>query len=94
MREEAKIISDEEVQRVHGFANFGRMTPREVLAEGVLKYAYGYTTGHTQLSILLEHGLIRKPAPGSYRSTLTKKGQAYLRAAWPYQAMIAARAPK
>lgn len=66
------------------------MTPRQVVAEGVLKYAYGYSTGHTQLSILLEHGLIRKPKPGRYQSTLTKRGQAYLRAAWPYQHVTAA----
>lgn len=84
-----QIISDEEVARVHGYANFGDMTPREVLAEGVLKYAYGYTIGYTQLTILLEHGLIRKPKPGGYHSTLTKRGQKYLRAAWPIHNTLA-----
>jgi hypothetical protein len=80
-----ELIPDADVARVHGFANFGSMTPRQVIvAEGVLKYAYGYSSGHTQLSILLEHGLVRKPKPGSYRTTLTKRGQAYFRAAWPY----------
>lgn len=83
MKNVIEIISDAEVDRVHGRANFGGMTPREVLADGVLKYAYGYSAGYTQLTILREHGLIRKPKPGSYYSTLTKKGQEYLRAAWP-----------
>lgn len=79
----AEIISDAEVSRVHGNSNFGGMSPRDVLADGVLKYAMGYSGGHTQLCILLEHKLIRKPKPGRYFSTLTKLGQKYLRAAWP-----------
>ena len=74
------IVSDQELTDVHANANFGSMTPRDVLADGVLKYAFGYTGGHTQLMILIEHGLIRKPAPGKYYTVLTKKGQAYLRA--------------
>lgn len=77
----AEIISDDEVIRVHGHANFGpTMTPRAVVNEGVLKYAIGYHSGHTQLSILLEHGLIIKPRPGSYDANLTKKGKKYARA--------------
>jgi len=81
------IISDEAVTRVHGHANFGSMTPREVLAEGVLKYAMGYSTGHTQMCILLEHKLIQKPRPGKYHSRLTKLGQRYMRAAYPFEAL-------
>lgn len=83
-----EIISDEEVIRVHGYANFGDMTPREVIAEGVLKYAMGYTGGGTQLSILVEHKLIRRPKPGSYRSTLTVKGVQYPRAAWDFNEIV------
>jgi hypothetical protein len=86
-----KIIPEADVIRIHGYANFGAMTPREVIADGVLKYAYGYQSGHTQLMILLEHRLVRKPKPGSYRSTLTKRGQAYFRAAWPYKQIAADR---
>lgn len=74
------IITDEDIDRVHANANFGSMSKRDVVNEGVLKYAFGYTGGHTQLCILLEHGLIRKPAPGRYDSTLTKKGLRYLQA--------------
>ncbi len=74
-----EVIPDSEIEAVHG-GNFGSMTKRGVVDEGVLKYAFGYQSGHTQLQILMEHGLIRKPKAGSYYSTLTKKGQAYLRA--------------
>jgi hypothetical protein len=76
----ADIISDEEIEREH-FGNFGDMGKREVVEEGVLKYAFGYQSGYTQLALLIGHGLVRKPPPGSsYPTTLTKKGQIYLRA--------------
>lgn len=78
----SEIVTDAEIDRVHGHANFGGMGKREVVNDGVLKYAFGYTGGHTQLTILLEHGLLRKPRPGKYSSTLTRKGQRYLRAVY------------
>lgn len=74
------IISDAEIERVHGNARFGPISKRRVVNEGVLKYAFGHSTGHTLLCILLEHGLIRQPKPGAYSSTLTKKGFRYLNA--------------
>ena len=74
------IISDADLERVHGNAKFGAMSMRLIVSDGVLKYAIGYTSGHTQFRILLEHGLIRTPKPGSYRSSLTAKGRRYLRA--------------
>jgi len=76
------IISDEEITRVHGYANFGDMTPREVVNDGVRKYAVGFTGGHTQLCILMEHGLIAKPKPGKYQANLTQKGKRYARSIW------------
>jgi hypothetical protein len=82
------IIPDEEIVRVHGNANFGSLSKRKVVNEGVLKYAFGYEGGYTQLCILLEHGLIKKPKPMSYKSTLTEKGKRYLRAAFPYEKVI------
>lgn len=86
-----EIISDEEIVSVHGNANFGSdMTPREVVNEGVLKYAFGYHSGHTQLCILMAHGLITKPRPGSYDASLTKKGKRYARALASYQIIIKA----
>jgi predicted transcriptional regulator len=81
MRERVtNIISDEEIERVHGNANFGSMSKRQVVGEGVLKYAFGYDTGHTQLAILLEHGLVKKPKSMSYKTDVTEKGKRYLRA--------------
>ena len=74
----AAIISDDEIARVHGHANFGpTITPREVVNEGVRKYAVGYQSGYTQLTILREHGLITQPRPGSYAANLTQKGKRY-----------------
>lgn len=72
------IISDEEVERIHAHANFGSMTPREVLEDGVRKYAVGYNGGFTQMTILREHGLITKPK--GYTANLTEKGKRYARA--------------
>ena len=74
----AQIVSDADVERVHGYANFGpEMSNRDVLAVGVDHYANGFTTGHTMMCILLEHGLIKRPRPGKYKSSLTKKGDRY-----------------
>lgn len=83
-----QIISDEDVARVHGFANFGTMSPRAVLAEGVLKYAMGYTCGSTMEAILREHRLITKPRRMNDPPRLTQLGQRYLRAAWPINRIL------
>jgi len=77
-----EIISDADIIRVHGHANFGDMSPREVVNDGVRKYSVGFTGGHTQLCILLEHGLITKPKPGKYSANLTQKGKRYARSIW------------
>lgn len=74
-----EIISDEEITRVHGYANFGSMTPRQVVNDGVHKYAIGYTGGSTQVAILREHGLITATKNAAYRANLTQKGKAYAR---------------
>lgn len=71
------IIGDKALLEVHGNANFGPMTPRQVVNDGVLKYSMGYTGGSTQVSILREHGLITKPS--GYKANLTEKGKLYLR---------------
>lgn len=75
----AAIVSDEQIARIHGHANFGSMSPRDVVNDGVRKVAVGYHCGHTQFTILREHGLINKPPAGSYDTSLTKKGKAYAR---------------
>ena len=82
------IISDEEITRVHGYANFGHMTPRDVVNDGVRKYAVGFTGGATQVSILREHGLITRTKGCGYTADLTKKGKRYARAIWNTRADI------
>lgn len=72
----AEIISDEEIERVHGNANFGSMGKREVVNQGVLKCASGYYQGHTSTQIITEHGLIDD------KYGLTPKGRMYLWAAF------------
>lgn len=73
------IVSDAEIERVHANANFGRMSKRHVVDEGVLKYFFGFTGGSTQIAILIEHGLIYAPKPGRMTSNLTQKGHDYLK---------------
>ena len=67
-----EIVPDEEVEIVHGNANFGSMSKRDVINLGVLKCASGYHQGWTSTAILVEHRLIRKDY------TLTPKGRRYL----------------
>lgn len=66
------IITDEEIERVHGNANFGGMDKRTVVNQGVLKCASGYYQGSTSNAIIRDHGLVSK----DYE--LTPKGRAYL----------------
>lgn len=78
MRSPEQIVSDGDVERIHANANFGPcLTKRQVVNQGVLTYALGYTSGHTQMCILRAHGLITKP--NGYHARLTKKGTEYLR---------------
>lgn len=80
----AEIVSDDEIVKVHANANFGSMAPREVVNDGVRKTAVGYHCGHTQFTILREHGLITKPRAMSHDANLTKKGKAYARVLYHY----------
>ena len=84
--ETTEIVSGEEMESDHADANFGYISKRDVVDEGVLKYAFGFSSGHTQLTILQEHGLVRQTR--SYSSTLTKKGQKYLRAMYRGEPVI------
>lgn len=76
----SEIISDKDIERVHANANFGSMSKRDVVDDGVLQFAFGFDTGHTQMTILREHGLLRASRPMSYRADLSAKGKEYLRA--------------
>ena len=84
MKTPQEIISDDEVIRVHAYANFGSMTPREVVNDGVRKYAIGYKCGATQVAILRVHGLITATKSSGYEADLTQKGKKYARAITPY----------
>lgn len=71
-----QIISDEEIEKVHAYANFGpTLTKREVVDMGVLKVACHQYQGHTSKMICIEHGLVDE----NYE--LTDKGREYLWAA-------------
>jgi spore coat protein U-like protein len=72
------IITDDEIEIVHGNANFGSMDKREVVNQGVLKCASGFYQGHTSSQIIKDHGLVTD----DYQ--LTVKGKAYLWAAFCY----------
>ncbi len=76
MNKPEDIISDEEIERVHANANFGCMSKRDVVNQGVLKCASGYYQGHTSTQIVTEHGLVSK------EYELTAKGRIYLWAAF------------
>jgi len=76
MEKTEKIISNDEIERVHGNANFGAMQKREVVDQGVLKCSCGYFMGSTSTKILEDHGLV----DDQYR--LTPKGKMYLWAAF------------
>lgn len=67
-----ELIPDADLDRAWGNANFGGMTKREVLREGVLKCLAGWHQGHTSKTICTELGLISQ----AYR--VTPKGRAYI----------------
>jgi len=71
-----QIISDEDVARVHGSADFGDMTARRVVDQGVSNVALGYHCGSVMQSILIEHGLAW-PRSGESPKHLKPKGQRY-----------------
>jgi hypothetical protein len=94
MSSTSEIISDAEIERVHANAQFGDMPKRDVVDDGVLQFVFGYDTGHTQMTILREHGLLRASRPRSYRADLSAKGKDYLRAMFrgaDYRNLLAAR---
>ncbi len=51
------IISDEELDKVWGNANFGSRTKREVIHDALMQRARNYRTGHTAEQIMTELGL-------------------------------------
>lgn len=79
-----EIISDKEIDKVWGNANFGHNDRRGQILESLTQRAIGYHTGHTITCIMLELDLIQVKNLGvdfeedikSYH--LTQKGLDYL----------------
>jgi hypothetical protein len=72
-----KIIDDKTLEEIFGYSDFGRSwTKREILNNGVLKYASGYETGRTVQCICIALGLYDE------KKGLTQKGREYLYAAY------------
>lgn len=71
--EECKnLISDELLDKVWGYADFGKVSKRDIIKNTLLKCASGYYSGHTAKTIVEELGLVTK------KWTLTKLGKQYL----------------
>lgn len=88
------IISDEEIERVHAYANFGKVPKRVVVADALFQCAGGYTPGSTAMAIISEHGLLHLSTIGKRTKVLSKKGHKYLYEAFKhttYDAEHAAR---
>lgn len=66
------IISDERLNEAFAGTNFGRQTPRQVVASSLLKCACKYHSGRTATEICYRLGLTTK------RWTLTERGRDYL----------------
>lgn len=97
MKTTSDIISDDDIEKIHANANFGSMVKRDVVDDGVLQFVFGYDTGHTQMTILREHGLLRASRPNSYRADLSAKGKEYLRAMFrgtDYRKLLSIRSPQ
>lgn len=73
MKDVLEIVSDEEMEKVWGNANFGSMSKRDVIRFGLLKNVSGYHQGSTSLHIITELRLV------TYANhNITKKGREYL----------------
>ena len=69
------IVSDEQLEKAFGFANYGGSTKRDVIIDTLKKVAQSWHTGHTSTSIALELELIEK-RNGTFG--LSDKGLEYL----------------
>ncbi len=76
-----EIIPDDEINKVHGCANFGHALNRVIVADALLKCACGYHNGSTARAILVDHGLIKVRRKAG-RTALTTKGRRYLYASF------------
>jgi len=76
LSDELEIVSDADLDKAWGNANFGGTERRDVIRYGVLKCVSGYYQGHTSTCIVTNLGLVDK------EYNITPKGRAYLWAAF------------
>lgn len=73
------ILTDEEIAKAWGYADFGGDDKRKVLYDALKKYALGYEAGHTIEQIAEELFLIGVSGKGKSRSIeLTEKGVEFM----------------
>jgi len=72
-----EIVSDEEIEKVWGNANFGDRNKRDLIRHCLLTYSCNLRDGYTILSICRDLGLIEL-----CRGKLTKKGKWYMYSAF------------
>ncbi|HRP30492.1 MAG TPA: DUF551 domain-containing protein [Agriterribacter sp.] len=76
------IITDEQLDKAWGYANFGTTPKRRVVSEALEKITQGYHNGRTATAIIEELGLVECREKGRYY-VLTDLGLKYLRAHEP-----------
>lgn len=79
MKEIEELLTDEQINKAWGYANFGDTPKRDVIKLELLKCASGYYTGHTATCILAELGLTNMPDRTKKKYwKLTQLGREYL----------------
>jgi hypothetical protein len=69
---EPKIITQQDIDKVWGNADFGNVSRIDVIKYGLLKAAGGWYQGNTSTNLLLNLDLIKKSKTG--KTSLTLKG--------------------
>ena len=72
-----QIVSKEALQHVFNGTDFGKVAPRSIIEQALLKAASGFYNGFTSEHILISLGLLRLTKKSKNR-VLTRKGKDYL----------------
>lgn len=73
-----EIVTDAELVKASGNANFGSQQPRNVIKFVLLQYVCGYHSGGTAQAICNDLALVRNSRNSRRAPSLTKKGKDYL----------------
>ena len=76
------LVSDEQIENAWGNASFGNSDKRDVIANALLKYACGYSTGNTIFCICKKLRLVTK------NENLTTLGKRYLYSEHAYKISV------